>query len=318
MAASRPRILVSESRDFSSKALAKLQQLGDVVLGDLSRHDLLSAATETDVLWVRLRHIIDTEVMAAAPRLKVIATPTTGLNHIDLDEAQRRTIAVLSLRGEVEILRQVRATAEHTIALILALLRRVPSAAVHVQDGGWDRDLFKGSELFGKTVGILGYGRLGRIVANYLKAFETRVLATSLESQVVESGITHVSFSELLQESNLISVHVNLTDRTTRFLGKREFSRMKKGTWFINTSRGEVVDEDALLAALHSGHLAGAALDVLCDERSEGMGTHPLVVYARQHDNLLITPHTGGCTAESMEKTENFMAEKLCRWWAAF
>jgi D-3-phosphoglycerate dehydrogenase / 2-oxoglutarate reductase len=309
------KILVSESAGFSSAAAEVLGQLGEPVLVDLDRDGLLAAVRDADVLWVRLRSRIDAEVMTAAERLKVIVTPTTGLNHIDLEEADRRGIRVLSLRGETNFLRDIRATAEHTVALMLALLRHVPPAAAHVQDGGWDRDLFKGRELYGKAIGIVGYGRLGRIVARYLQAFDTHVLATdpNIGMTAVEAGVTLVPLARLLREADLVTLHVNLSHETQGFFGREQFTAMKSGSWFINTSRGELVDEAALLAALQSGHLAGAALDVLGHERSDGMQDHPLVAYARKHEHLLITPHLGGCTVESMERTELFLARKLYR-----
>ena len=308
------RILVSESVGFSARAAELISQAGELVLADLDRRGLLSAVKETDILWVRLRHRIDAEIIAAAPKLKVIVTPTTGLNHIDMVEAERRGIRVLSLRSEAEFLQDVRATAEHTLALILALLRNVPAALTHVRDGGWNRNLFKGRELYGKTVGVVGYGRLGKIVARYLKAFDTRVLASdpTVDLGSAEPGITIVPLSKLLQEVDFVTLHVNLCDETWRFFGREQFAAMKEGAWFINTSRGELVDESALIDALRSGRLAGAALDVLCEEDYHGMGNHALVNYAREFDNLIITPHIGGCTAESMEKTEMFLAEKLC------
>jgi D-3-phosphoglycerate dehydrogenase len=294
--------------------LSLLQQAADVVLADLDRPALLSAVADADVLWVRLRHVIDSQILAAAPRLKIIVTPTTGLNHIDVAGATQRGITILSLRGETRFLEDVRATAEHTVALMLALLRRLPAALLHVRDGGWNRDLFKGHELYGKTVGIVGYGRLGKIVARYLRVFDANVLVSDTGANVdaAEVGIRMAPIDLLLQEADLVTLHVNLNEETRGFYGQSHFAAMKRGAWFINTSRGEVVDECALLDALTSRHLSGAALDVLCHEHSDGMGDHPLVVYARANDNLIITPHIGGCTAESMQKTELFLAEKLC------
>jgi D-3-phosphoglycerate dehydrogenase len=313
MSPNKVRILISESGGFSPKAAELLGRVGELVLADLDRSGLLAAVGAADVLWIRLRNRIDAEVMSTGRHLKVIATPTTGLNHIDLEEAGRRGIQVLSLRGETDFLKDIRATAEHTLALILALLRHIPGATAHVQDGGWNRDLFKGRELHGKTVGIVGYGRLGRIVARYLKAFGTHLLVADphVDTRAVEPGLTLVSLAQLLREAELVTLHVNLCEATWEFFGREQFAAMKQGAWFINTSRGELVDEDALLGALRSRHLAGAALDVLCDERSDGMQDHPLVAYAREHDHLILTPHVGGCTIESMEKTELFLAERL-------
>lgn len=313
MPENKTSILVSESSGFSNKAAESLSQVGDLILADLDRPALLSSVGTVDVLWVRLRHRIDAEVIATGGRLKMIVTPTTGLNHIDLEEARRRGIRVLSLRGETEFLKDVRATAEHTIALIFSLLRRVPAAVAHVKNGAWNRDLFKGNELCGKTIGVVGYGRLGRIVARYLRAFDARVLASdpNVDAASAEVGVTLVPLGTLLREADLVTLHVNFCHETCGFFGREQFAAMKTGAWFINTARGELVDENALLDTLRSRRLAGAALDVLSKEQFDHMKNHPLVAYARENENLIITPHIGGCTIESMEKTEYFLAGRL-------
>jgi D-3-phosphoglycerate dehydrogenase len=282
-------------------------------MADLDRAGLMQSVAWANVLWVRLRNRIDAEVMAAAQDLRIIVSATTGLNHIDLTEAERRRIRVLSLRGETDFLREIRATAEHTIGLTLALLRHVTRAHRHVLEGGWDRDLFWGNELNEKTVGVVGYGRLGRIVAGYLQAFGARVLAADPDARAdeIESGVTLLPLVDVLRAADGITLHVNLNAKTRGFFGAEQFALMKPGAWFINTARGELVDETALLAALRSGRLSGAAVDVLNDEHATGMRENPLVIYARANENLIITPHIGGCTTESVEKTELFLAEKL-------
>jgi D-3-phosphoglycerate dehydrogenase len=307
------QIIIAEPDGFPDEALALLQSEGRVVLCGPNPAALFSMIPEANVLWVRLRHRIDAALMASAPELKIIVTATTGLNHIDLEEAGRRGIQILSLRGKTEFLKDVRATAEHTIGLMLALLRHIPAAASDVTAGGWRRDRFQGTELYGKTIGVFGYGRLGRIVAKYLSAFDARVLVTDpLEAPgVIDTAIESVTASEVLRRSDLISLHVDLRENTRRFFNADLFQAMKQGAYFINTSRGELVAEDALLKYLVSGSLGGAALDVLADEDSSGMARHPLVEYARHHGNLIITPHIGGCTAESMRKTEHFLAQEL-------
>ncbi len=308
----RPRVLVTEAAGFSPAAVALLEGAAELQLADLDRPGLLRAARDADVLWVRLRHRIDSEVIGAGPRLRVIVTPTTGLNHIDLAEAGRRDVRVLSLRGESDFLRDVRATAEHTIGLLLALLRRIPAAAEHVRAGGWDRDLFKGGEIHGSVAGVVGYGRLGRRVAQYLRAFGAEVLATDVDAGIEpEEGVRMVTLDELLERSDAVLLHASHSAASHRFFGRARFAAMKPGALFVNTARGELVDEEALLEALESGRLGGAALDVLADERSEGMGGHPLVALARRRPDLIITPHIGGCTAPSMERTETFLAGKL-------
>ncbi len=313
----KPIVLVSESERFSPDVCSRLEEHVELRLADLDRAALIKAVADVDVLWVRLRNQIDAEIMDAAGSLKWIVTATTGLNHIDMEAAESRGITVLSLKGHTDFLRRVCATAEHTMALIFALLRNLPHAADHVRAGGWDRDLFRGSELDGKTVGIVGYGRLGRLLAGYLSVFGVRILATdkptSDTSGRVEQNaeVTLLPLDQLLSQSHIVSLHVDYTRENRAFFGKEAFAAMKRGAFFINTARGELLDETALLDVLNSGHLAGAALDVLADERATGMSDHPLVAYARRRDNLIITPHIGGCTRESMEKTEGYAADLL-------
>jgi D-3-phosphoglycerate dehydrogenase / 2-oxoglutarate reductase len=306
--------LIVEPRGFPSMALDNLRRLGTVELNaEEGRAGLLARARSAEILWIRLGHRVDQEVMNSAPQLKLIASPTTGLDHIELEEAERRNIRVISLRGETRFLETVRATAEHTLALTLALLRRIPAATGHVSRGGWDRDRFQGRELYGKVVGVVGYGRLGSIVARYMRAFEARVLATdpAVRSESVGPEISLVSLNELLYASDVVTLHVPLGPAMMGLFGRSQFQAMKPGAWFVNTSRGGLVDESALLEALVTGRLAGAALDVLADEPEVDPGS-VLIRYARENENLIITPHLGGCTLESMEKTEVFLSERVC------
>ncbi len=274
---------------------------------------LLAAIPSAEVLWVRLAYKIDAVLMAKAPALSLIVTATTGLNHIDLKAADQRGIQVLSLKGKTDFLKDIRATAEHTIGLILALIRHLPAAASEVTSGGWRRDPYQGSELYGKTVGLVGYGRLGKIVARYLRAFDTTVLVTDpvVPHGPLTEGIESVSSEELLRKSDIVSLHVDLHDGTKGFYDANLFLAMKPGAFFLNTSRGELIDETALLGRLQSGAIRGAALDVLSNEKTAGMGENALVQYAQGSENLIITPHIGGCTVESMGKAEHFLAQEL-------
>jgi D-3-phosphoglycerate dehydrogenase len=306
------RLLIAEASAFSSEALRRLRTVMEVETADLSRPQLLRRVSSIEVLWVRLRTTIDSEVMDAAPQLRVIVTNTTGVDHIDLEEAARRNIRIVSLRGETAFLNTVTATAELTLALLLALVRRVPCAVAHTRRGGWDRYPFKGFDLAGKTAGVVGFGRLGRIVGRLLVAFGMRVLATGkdLDTCRPEAGIDLVPLDDLLPAADVVTVHVDLNPGTRRMFGVREFRMMKAGAWFVNTARGELVNEPALLAALESGHLAGAALDVVSDSYRSKWSS-PLQAYAATHDNLIVTPHIGGFTVESLEKTEIFLADRL-------
>jgi D-3-phosphoglycerate dehydrogenase len=312
MIAAKPTLVMSESVGFAPEALSLLRRHFNVKMLDADRQGLLAAVRRADVLWVRLRHRIDAGILASAPKLKVIASPTTGLNHIDQDETEKRGINILSLRGETEFLREVRATAELTVALMLSVMRKIPDAVSQVKKGEWNRDRWKGCELAGRRIGIVGHGRLGRLVAGYAEAFDCDVV-TSDPDPVEPPDVPLVPLEQLLATSDIVTLHVNLDAKTKGFFDEHCFRSMKPGAWFVNTARGELVDEAALLGALESGQLAGAALDVLAHEDTRRMGEHPVVAYARAHDNLIITPHIGGATFESMARTELFLAEKLAR-----
>jgi D-3-phosphoglycerate dehydrogenase len=301
-------ILVAESVGFPPAAAEQLRCVGHLTRADLQQDELCASVHGVDVLWVRLRHFIGPKVLQAAPRLRWIATPTTGLNHIDLEAADRRGISVVSLRGQAAFLQDVRATAELTIALMLALLRHLPAAMQSVNRGQWDRDRFRGGELYGRSVAIVGYGRLGRIVGRYLTGFGATVLAADRQPVAPEPGVTVGELHDVLRHADIVSLHADSRDDNRGFFDRRCFLSMKRGSLFVNTARGELVEECALLDALMSGHLAGAALDVLSGEQSETRTGNRLLRYAAENENLLITPHIGGCTAESMSKAEVYLA----------
>lgn len=309
----RPRILIAESRGFSRRALGQLQLVGDVELRDLDYADLLTSVQDATVLWVRLKHHIDEQVFRHAPQLKIVATPTTGLTHIDVEAATQHHIEILSLRGHTSFLKDIWATAELTVGLMLTLLRHIPAAHRHVLDGEWDRDRFQGREMHGKSVGIVGLGRLGHLVAQCLQGFGVHILAAdpALSSADCPPNVTLLPLQNMLPQCDIVSLHANLTADSRGFFGEREFSAMKHGALFINTARGELLDEKALLAALTSQRLAGAAVDVISDETTRSPSHHQLLEYARSHPSLVITPHIGGCTVESMEKTEYYLAKQL-------
>lgn len=306
----RPRIRIAEPRDFSPTVTARLRQVAEVELATCTAAELPAVLDACDVFWFRLGHRLDAASLPAAPRCRIVACPVTGLDHIDLAACAARGIEVLSLRGETAFLRTVRATAELTLGLILALLRRIPAASAAVVAGAWDRDAFRGHELYGKTAGLVGVGRLGTIVAGYLSALGMRVLGYD-PGVAMPPGVTGVAdLGELMAAADVISVHARYDAATHHLIGAAELARVQPHAVLVNTARGGVVDDRALLAALRAGRLAGAALDVIEGEPAIG-ADHPLVVHARAHDHLLLVPHIGGNTYESFDRTEGFIADKV-------
>lgn len=306
-------MVIAEPLHYSPEARAVLAGLGPVVEGPFDRAGLLDAVRGARVLVVRLAHQIDAEVLAAGERLEVVASPTTGTDHIDLDAAEARGVRVLTLKGETEFLASVRATPEHTWALLLALARHLPAASAAAAAGTWDRDAHRGTELAGKRLGIFGLGRVGRIVAGYGQAFDMEVHAFDSAPVAMPSVAVAPSLDALLTVSDVLLVHVPLDATTHHALGASELARLPKGALIVNTSRGAVLDEQALVDALASGHLGGAAVDVLEDERAHGgHQTGPLVAFARSHPHrAIVTPHIAGATWESMHRTEVFLAQRL-------
>lgn len=309
----RSRILVCEPRDFSETVVSRLRQHADVELREISSAELPAVLDTYDVLWLRLAHRLDAALIAGAKRCRVVATAVTGLDHIDLEACNTKGIRVVSLKGETAFLKSVRATAELTLGLLMALMRRIPEAAASVKSGRWDRDSFRGNELNGKTAGIIGVGRLGTLVAGYLRAFGMRVIGYDIRADWA-AEVTGVecaeSLASLLEQSDVVTIHVDLNHGSRNLIDARALQQMKRGGWLVNTSRGGVVDEGALIAALESGHLKGAAIDVLTGEPLVD-ARHPVVRYANENDNLLLVPHIGGNTCESFEKTESFIATRV-------
>jgi D-3-phosphoglycerate dehydrogenase / 2-oxoglutarate reductase len=311
----RYHILNLEPFGYCDEAREVLGRLGAISEGPLSRRELLERVSAYEILIVRLQHQIDRDVFEAGKSLKAVVSATTGLDHIDLEAARARDVAVLSLKGEDKFLHTITATAEHTWALLLAVMRRIPEACDSVRAGQWDRDALKGRDLAGKRLGIVGLGRLGKQIASYGSAFRMKVAAYDPYVDTWPSTVvrTH-SLPDLLTESDVLTVHVDLNPRTLKLIGRPELAALPRGAVLVNTSRGQVLDEAALLDALVSGQIRGAGLDVLAEERVfEGRRDNRLVDYARHHHNLLITPHIGGATHEAMGKTEVFMAHKLAQ-----
>lgn len=249
----------------------------------------------------------DTNIFRRAPRLKVVVRPGIGVENINLEDATRHGIAVLNTPdGPTE------STAEFTITLMLALLRRLLKANRTVKDGQWKNrspDL-KGVELWGKTLGLVGLGRIGGRVAEMARALGMRVLAYDpyiTSERVSGLDVTPVdTLSELLQQADVVSLHAPVTPETKGLLGKAEFAQMKRGTYLVNCGRGALVDEDALVEVLQSGHLAGAALDVQCQEPPPD--DHPLL---QMGDEVLLAPHIASFTDDGIRKMEQVAIQGL-------
>jgi D-3-phosphoglycerate dehydrogenase len=249
---------------------------------------------------------VDAALLEAAPDLQVIGRVGVGLDNLDLPAIAARGLVVCYPPEENAV-----SVAEFTFGLILALARRIPASERNVRAGRWDRYSFVGIELAGKTLGLLGLGRIGMRVAARARAFQMRVLAfdphlVSQHPHVTETGATLVGFEELLAASDCISCHLPLTTATHHLLNERAFSLMKPGALVINTSRGGIIDERALLEALREGRAGGAALDVREVEPAPpgDLGDLP---------NVILTPHIAGWSAEALHRMIETVAADVDR-----
>jgi phosphoglycerate dehydrogenase-like enzyme len=241
---------------------------------------------------------IDRAMLDRAPKLRVISTATTGADHIDSQVLAERKITLLTLAGEREVLQNLTPAAELSWALLMACCRKLRGAFHHVLEGQWSREQFPGLMLKGKVLGLIGCGRIGSWMARYARAFDVEVIGYDPFVARWPKQIYKTELDTLLSTADFVSVHVPLNEQTRGMIGAREFGLIKRGAIFVNTSRGAVANEQALLNSLLDGHLAAAGLDVLDGEPE--IDRHPLVEYARTHDNLIVTPHIGGFSFDSV------------------
>jgi D-3-phosphoglycerate dehydrogenase len=255
-------------------------------------------------LIVRSGTKVTSDIINSAVNLKIIGRAGAGVDNIDVNAATRRGIIVMNTPGGNTI-----STAEHTISLLLSLARNIPQACSDLKLGNWNRRKFMGVELYGKTIGIIGVGKIGREVALRCRAFGMNVIGYDpvLSSEVASRlGIELVSeLDEIFRRSDFITLHVPLTDETRGMIGRDELARCKRGVRIINCARGGIIDEMALLEAIESGHVAGAALDVFVQEPPPR--GHPLIC----HPKVIVTPHLGAATEEAQEKVAIQIAHQI-------
>jgi len=255
---------------------------------------------------------IDHQLLSIAPALRVIGTPSTGTNHIDLSSAKAKGLEVFSLSGSA-VIEDIHASSEFSFTLMLSLIKEILPGTEQAKMGVWREHEyeFRNIELFGKRLGLIGCGRIGRKIIRFAKGFGMNVLVYDPYKKIEESSVKEVELNELLKESDIVSVHVALTDETRGMVDAGFLEKMKDGAYFINTSRGDVVDEQALISALESGKIKAAAVDVISNEHVVDKWDLPLIKYAREHNNLIITPHIAGATVESEYKAAKYIVDKI-------
>ena len=305
----RPRVYVTQP--IAESALIRLREIAEVEINDdssrvLPKSKLVDAAKRNDIILCLLHDTIDREVLAANPSLKAIASMTITPDRIDVDEATTRKIIVTNIPAVV-----TDATADLAFALMLAVARRVVEGDKVVRSGvfpGSQSNHLAGTGVAGKTLGLVGIGRIGQAVARRARGFDMKVLYTDPKALSVEEeqrlGVTLVSIDELLGQSDFISLHPALNDETRHMISTRQFALMKRTAFLINTSRGPIIDEPALIRALSEGRLAGAGIDVYENE--------PKIERALlTMDKVVLTPHLGSEVMELREKMAHVVVDNI-------
>jgi D-3-phosphoglycerate dehydrogenase / 2-oxoglutarate reductase len=313
------RVLSMWNPDIAPEVYDALRGLADVDMRAPDRGWLLEHIGEYDVYLASLKVRVDRAIAerAAAGRLKLVYTPSTGLDHIDCDALAEHGIEMRSLRSDYALLDRVTSTAELAFALVLAVARKIPNAHAAAMRGHWARDAYCGRQLAGKTLGVLGVGRLGRMMVDYGRGFRMRVIGCDPAPLRPVPGLDYLDYPAFAAQADVISLHMHLTPETRRYLNAARLARMKPGAILVNTSRGGIIDEDALLDALSRGALGGFGADVIDGEWRDDLAQHPLIAYARQHDNVVILPHVGGVTLEAQTLTHRTVCERVAEWLGA-
>ena len=286
------RVLVSDP--LAAQGLALLQEDHAITVDvkiKIPPAELKALIKDYDALVIRSGTQVTREVIEAATKLKVIGRAGAGLDNVDVEAASKRGIIVMNAAGGNTI-----STAEHTFALLMSLARNTPQACASLKSGKWERTKYQGVELYRKTLGIIGLGRIGREVARRAAAFGMQVIACDpflAPDKIRELEVEPAEFADLLRRADYLTVHTPMTDETRHMISDKEFALMKKGVRIVNCARGGIVEEAALVKAIKSGVVAGAALDVFEDEPPPA--THELL----RLPQVIVTPHLGASTEEA-------------------
>lgn len=297
-----PRVLIADQ--LSPAAVKIFESRGvqaDVITG-LTKDQLLEIIDQYDGLAVRSATKADKDVIAKAKNLKVVGRAGIGVDNVDIPAATAAGVVVMNTPFGNSI-----TTAEHAIAMMFALARQLPAADLSTQAGKWEKNRFMGIELYSKTLGLIGCGNIGGIVADRANGLKMKVIAYDpflSPERAVEIGVEKVELDELLARAEVITLHTPLTDKTRNILSAENLAKTRKGVFIINCARGGLVDEAALRAGLDSGHIGGAAFDVFVEEPAKSN-----VLFG--HPNFIATPHLGASTAEAQENVALQVAEQM-------
>jgi D-3-phosphoglycerate dehydrogenase len=310
----KPKCVYFDILNYTSENLSLIENYFDCIHLYSPKELNKNILSQINLLFAPLGYHYDATIFNLSPNLEAICTNTTGVPHIDVVEAKKRGIKIFSLKNEIDFLNSITPTAEWTMALIFAITRNMLPAIRSVQEGKWSRWEFAGPWMLSRaTIGIVGLGRLGSLVANYCKTIGSRILYYD-PYVTADKKLGYIKVDDLCTlaaSCDIMTIHVHADDTTYHLINEHVLSCCQDGTYLINTARGEVVDSNALIKALETKKLAGAALDVLEGEFDPDfdLESNPLIKYSRSHDNLIITPHIGGSTRDAWHLTQRYVIQ---------
>ena len=297
------RVLISDKADKIAQEIFKQRGIEVDVNTGLQANELIGLIGNYDGLVVRSATKVTAEVIQAASKLKVVGRAGTGVDNIDLEAASKKDIVVMNTPGGNTV-----TTAEHAIAMMMALARMIPQANISMKAGKWEKKNFMGTELRGQTLAVLGLGAIGKVVADRALGLKMNVISHDPFISVEEGeklGVKMVSFDQLLQEADFLTIHVKKSNQTTDLLDEAAFAKMKKGISIVNCSRGGIVNEQAMKNSLDNGTVKRAAIDVYMNEPApQG---HILV----DHPAVICTPHIGASTREAQIIVADAVARQI-------
>ena len=280
---------------------------------NIKKHELNKLLIDTGSYYIftnpnKQNFILDEEVLKYT-NVKVINTCSTGLNHIDMDYCKSNNIKVWSLKEDYELINDLPSTSELAFGLMMSLLRNIPKSYHSVKDGNWDYEPYVGHQIKGKTIGVIGYGRLGKIMCDLFYGWGVKLLATDPYERITTAR--GVPLSELLDKSDVVFLHTHVTEETRGMVDEEFLSYMKEGSYLINTARGELVDEEAIIESIKVGHLKGYGTDVIKDEFGDIENSKLVEFSINPNNNVVITPHIGGMTIEGQTKAYQWAVRKF-------
>jgi phosphoglycerate dehydrogenase-like enzyme len=294
-------ILSTINLEYCKKELKELKKLSNITYIINPKKRIDDKIRNIDIYISGAGTKVDKQFIRNAKKLKAIFSPSTGTDHLDLKEIKKKKIKLFHIAKERKLLDGFTATSELTFGLLLALNRKLIPAYKESAKGSWPREKFIGKQLYKKTFGILGYGRLGKISSNIARGFGMKVIANDIK-KIKTKNVDMVSIKNLFKKSDFISIHIHLNNKTEGLVNKKLLQLMKKTAMLINTSRGKIINEKDLLYFLKNKKIGGAALDIINGEwlSKKKLKIHKLIIHQKKNDNLIIVPHLGGSTFESI------------------